>query len=122
MVLFNNFHNFNRDKEMNKRKEHVFLTGHDIDKLQSQIKRGVHKKVIAKQFGICLSSVYKFDPDSKIYAPNLIRVRKSKVSPAVSDNTSYWNTGSDNTSDIRFVDGDIGFMLKIKNFILALGK
>lgn len=118
MVWFNNFHNFNRDNEMSKRKEHVFLTGHEIDKLQSQIKKGVHKRVIAKRFGICLSSVYKFDPDSKIYAPNLIRVRKSKVSPAVSDNTSL----SDNTSDIRFVDGDIGFMLKIKNYILALGK
>lgn len=103
---------------MRKHKAHVFLSGHDIDKLQSQIKRGVHKKVIAKRFGVCLSSVYKFDPDSKIYEPNLIRVRKSQMTPVVSDNTSL----SDNTSDIRFVDGDIGFMLKIKNFILALGK
>ena len=100
---------------MRKHKAHVFLSGHDIDKLQSQIKRGVHKKVLAKRFGICLSSVYKFDPDSKIYEPNIIRVRKSKM---VSDNTSL----SDNTSDVRFVDGDIGFMLKLKNFILALGK
>jgi|11BtaG_2_1085332.scaffolds.fasta_scaffold21296_1 hypothetical protein len=103
---------------MGKHKQHVFLSGHDIDKLQSQIKRGVHKRIIAKRFGICLSSVYKFDPDSKIYEPNLIRVRKSKITAVVSDNTSL----SDNTSDIRFVDGDIGFMLKIKNFILALGR
>jgi hypothetical protein len=103
---------------MRKRKTHVFLSGHDIDKLQSQMKRGVHKKVIAEQFGICLGSVYKFDPDSKNYEPNLIRVRKSQITPVVSDNTSL----SDNTSDVRFVDGDIGFMLKLKNFILALGR
>jgi len=88
-------------------KKHVFIDGDAITAIQSRLAMGEPKSSIAQSFGISTSTVTNFDPNSKNYRPDLVRIRKNSSAKfvrngsTVSDNTAKTTVMvSDNTGKI----------------------
>lgn len=93
---------YKKELDMVTHKKHVFIDGDAITAIQSRLERGEHKSSIAQSFGISTSTVTNFDPNSKNYRPDLVRIRKNSSAKFVKNGS----TVSDNTGKTAVVVND----------------
>ena len=90
-------------------KKHVFVDGDTITAIQSRLADGEHKISIAKSFNISPTTVTNFDPTSKNYRSDLVRIRKKSSAKFFKNGSTVRdNTGkvSDNTGKTSVVVSD----------------
>jgi 2-keto-4-pentenoate hydratase/2-oxohepta-3-ene-1,7-dioic acid hydratase in catechol pathway len=95
-------HQPKKELDMVTHKKHVFIDGDAITAIQSRLQRGEPKCSIAQSFGISTSTVTNFDPNSKNYRPDLVRIRKNSSAKFVKNGS----TVSDNTGKTAVVVND----------------
>lgn len=109
IYIYVELHTPTRRKEIDMvaHKKHVYVDGDAITAIQSRLADGEHKTSIAKSFNISPATVANFDPTSKNYRSDLVRIRKNssakffKNGSTVSDNTGKTSVvASDNTGKI----------------------
>ena len=61
---------------MNTHKKHVYLTYDEILDVQRRLANGESARSVAKVYDTSVGTIHSFNPKSKMYRPDLLRIRK----------------------------------------------